>query len=77
MNKYMSNGWRTPGTKIPTNDKIVNKIQTAIRLKQDGYKEMKCPNCGEKPFVERSLRNKGYLMIRCKCGLLNMCEKGI
>ena len=55
----------------------IDNIRTAIRLKKDGYKDLVCPQCKEKPFVERSLKIQGSLVIRCKCGALNMCEKGI
>lgn len=55
----------------------VREIHNIIRLKKDGYRDIKCPQCNEKPFVERDLKNKSYLTIRCKCGLLNMSERGI
>lgn len=55
----------------------IDQIHTMIRLKQDGYKDIKCPCCGEHPYIERSINTPGFLLIRCKCGLLNMSERGI
>lgn len=54
--------------------KEVSGIHAMIRLKQEGYQDVKCPCCMEKPYVEREPR---FLLIRCKCGLLNMSERGI
>lgn len=60
-----------------TNGEMISEIHTKIRLKQDGYEDVKCPECGEKPYVERNVKNPGFLLIRCKCGMLNMSERGI
>lgn len=64
--------WRTM-----MNQNKIDEIKTAIRLKKNGYKDLICPICQEKPFIERNLKTLGSLVIRCKCGALNMCERGI
>jgi len=58
-------------------DNIVENIQNAIRLKQGNYRNLVCPICKEKPFVERSIKTPGNLIIRCKCGTLDLNERGI
>lgn len=52
----------------------VLRIHTMIRLQQEGYQNVRCPCCMEKPYVDRE---PNFLLIRCKCGLLNMSERGI
>ena len=55
----------------------VEQIQSAIRLQLPNYRDLICPKCKEKPFIERSINNQGFLFIKCSCGLLNLSERGI
>ena len=57
-----------------TESETINKIHAMIRLQQDGYQKVVCPCCKEKPYVEKE---SGFLLVRCRCGKLNMSERGI
>lgn len=70
----MTRNWEM---RIMTDKELVEQIHAMIRLRKDGYKELRCPFCNEKPFIERSATTPGYLLVRCKCGMLNMSERGI
>lgn len=52
----------------------VEAIHAAIRLQNKGYETLTCPQCKDRPYVERNDHYPGSLWIRCSCGLLNTTE---